>query len=142
LIENNRKRYVLDTSAILAYIEEEAGSDTVEDLLIRATKGEILITIAFITLTEIFYITLQEQGEKEARQRIELVRSLSVKIEESHDELNMSAGRLKANHRISLADSYIAAVSQLRDAILVHKDPEFEKVALAIIEQRLPYKKV
>lgn len=133
---------MLDTSAILAYIEEEAGSNTVEDLLIRATKGEILITIAFITLTEIFYITLQEQSEKEARQRIELIRSLSVKIEESHDELNMTAGRLKANHRISLADSYIAAVSQLRDAVLVHKDPEFEKVAPAIIEQRLPYKKV
>lgn len=140
MIENNRKRYVLDTSAILAYIEEEAGSDTVENLLIRATTGEIDVYIAFITLTEIFYITLQEQGEKEARQRIELVRSLPVKIDESHDELNMAAGRLKARQRISLADSYIAAVSQLRDAILVHKDPEFEKVAPAITEQRLPYK--
>jgi len=103
LIENNRKRYVLDTTAIFSYIEEEAGSDTVEDLLIRATKGEIDIYIAFITLTEIFYISLQEQGEKEARQRIELVRSLSVKIEESCDELNMTAGRLKAHQRISLA---------------------------------------
>lgn len=92
MIENKRKHYVLDTSAILAYIEEEAGSDAVEDILIRTTKGEILITIAFITLTEIFYITLQEQGEKEARQRIELVRSLSEKIEESHDELNNSRG--------------------------------------------------
>jgi len=140
LIENNRKRYVLDTTAIFSYIEEEAGSDTVEDLLIRATKGEIDIYIAFITLTEIFYISLQEQGEKEARQRIELVRSLSVKIEESCDELNMTAGRLKAHQRISLADSYIAALSQLRDAILVHKDPEFEHVAPAIKEQRLPYK--
>jgi len=140
LIENNRKRYVLDTTAIFSYIEEEAGSDTVEDLLICATKGEIDIYIAFITLTEIFYISLQEQGEKEARQRIELVRSLSVKIEESCDELNMTAGRLKAHQRISLADSYIAALSQLRDAILVHKDPEFEHVAPAIKEQRLPYK--
>ena len=131
---------MLDTTAIFSYIEEEAGSDTVEDLLIRATKGEIDIYIAFITLTEIFYISLQEQGEKEARQRIELVRSLSVKIEESCDELNMTAGRLKAHQRISLADSYIAALSQLRDAILVHKDPEFEHVAPAIKEQRLPYK--
>ena len=53
----------------------------------------------------------------------------------------MRAGYFKAHNHISLADAYIAAVCVLNDGILVHKDPEFEKLAPMLKEYRLPYKK-
>jgi len=59
---------------------------------------------------------------------------------ESNENLNMSAGSLKAKNRISLADAYVAAVCREYNAILVHKDPEFEKILPKVKEFRLPYK--
>jgi len=140
LIANNASTYILDTSAVLTFIEDEKGSEIVNDLLVRAENGEISIYLAFISITEVYYVTLQEKGEEEALRRIELIRSLAVQIEESSVALNLRAGNLKALNRISLADAYIAALCMLNDGMLVHKDPEFEKLSPMIKDQRLPYK--
>ena len=89
---------------------------------------------------EVFYITAQEKDESEATERVKLIQSLAVRIVESNENLNMSAGRLKAKNRISIADAYVGAVCQEHDGILVHKDPEFEKKLPKVKEFRLPYK--
>ena len=41
--EDNGKIYILDTSALLTYIEDEKGSDVIDDILIKAEKGEVRI---------------------------------------------------------------------------------------------------
>ena len=138
--DKNIKPYILDTSALLTYIEDEDGSDEVEKLLVKAENGEVEIYIAFISITEVFYITLQEKDETEAMQRIKLIQSLAVKFVESYEDLNLAAGRFKSTNRISLADSYIAALCHEYEGTLVHKDPEFEKMSSSLKEHRLPYK--
>ena len=139
MTENNNI-YILDTSAILTYIEDEDGSEYIENLLITAEKGEAVIRIAFISLTEVFYITSREQNESAALERIRLIQSLALQIHESDENLNIHAGKLKTNNTISLADAYIAALCEEQNGILVHKDPEYEKLSSLIQEYRLPYK--
>ena len=39
------------------------------------------------------------------------------------------AAEIKACHAVSMADAWIAACAILEGAELVHKDPEFEKIA-------------
>ena len=136
----NNTRYIFDTSALLTYIENEDGAEEIEDLLIKAEDGNVEIYILFISITEIFYITIREKEEAEAIKRINLIQSLAVKFVESYEELNLRAGRLKAANRMSLADSYIAALAHEYNGILVHKDPEFENMLSPIEEYRLPYK--
>ena len=50
------------------------------------------------------------------------------------------AGRLKATFKISLADAIIAALAKIQNAILVHKDPEYEQLHMEIKQITLPYK--
>ena len=52
----NKEVIILDTSALLAYIEDEDGADYAEDLLIKAEHNEITIYIAFVSLTEVMYV--------------------------------------------------------------------------------------
>ena len=139
-MKEDKEVYVFDTSALLTYIEDEEGSEYVENLLIRAEKGEVIIYVAFVSLMEVFYITAKGKDESEAMDRVKLIQSLSVKIVESNESLNMSAGSLKAKNRISVADAYVAAVCQEHHGILVHKDPEFEKILPKVKEFRLPYR--
>jgi predicted nucleic acid-binding protein len=136
----DKEVYILDTSALLTYIEDEDGAADVENFLIKAEMGEAEIYISFISLTEVFYISIQAKGETEALRRIGLIQSLTVQIVESYKDLNIMAGQLKAVNRISLADSFIAALCREYQGILVHKDPEFEKMSPSLDAYQLPYK--
>ncbi len=63
--------YVLDTSAWLTLIEDEAGAERVQALLERARVGEIVVLTSFMSFMEVYYITLQERGQDEAQERVE-----------------------------------------------------------------------
>ena len=125
---NEKDKYVLDTSAIFAFLEDEDGADTVQDLLEKAKDNTVTIFIAFISFAEVYYITIQEKGALEAQRRNALISKLTIQRVESTEELSLIAGELKAKYRISLADAWIAAVAKYKGAVLVHKDPEFGQV--------------
>ncbi len=134
-------RYVLDTSAVLTLIEDEAGADDVQTLLEQAKRGEVSLLVSFISFMEVYYISLQERGQEEAHERVQLMAALPVSRVESTEALTVLAGQLKATHRLSVAEAWIAALAQERDATLVHKDPEFEQLEATLKVLKLPYKR-
>jgi predicted nucleic acid-binding protein len=89
---------------------------------------------------EVYYVTIQEHGEEEAKLRLELMASLPVFRIESSATLGNIAAQIKANYRLSVADAWIAALAKDHNAILVHKDPEFEQVEIFVSLSPLPYK--
>ncbi len=121
-------------------IEDEAGADTVHEILEKARAGEIVVLVSFMSFMEVYYITRQEQDQNEARARVNLMAALPVLRVDSTETLDVIAGELKANHRLSLADAWIAALANERNATLVHKDLEFEQVETAIKFLKLPHK--
>ena len=133
--------YLPDTSALLTLIEDEAGADVVHDVLQRARLGNIVVLVSFMSFMEVYYITLQERDTGEARARVEIMASLPVMRVESTDSLGQIAGELKAKQRLSVADAWIAALAKERNAVLIHKDPDFEEVR-SIQTLALPYKVV
>jgi len=135
-------RYVLDTSALLTLIEDEAGADQVQTLPEQAKRGEVSLFVSFISFMEVYYISLQERGQEEAQERVQLMAALPVLRVESTETLAVFAGQCKAAHRLSVADAWIAALAQERDATLVHKDPEFEQLEAVVKVLKLPYKKM
>lgn len=140
MMNENSTVYVFDTSAWLTLIEDEAGADVVQSLLERANAGSIEIFVSFMSFMEVFYITLQERDVDEARTRFRLMASLPIVLAESTVSLSLTAGTLKATHRMSVADAWIAALAQERGATLVHKDPEFEQLEDSLEVLKLPYK--
>lgn len=139
-MKKNSNSYVLDTSAWLTLIEDEAGADIVESLLDKANQGIIEIVVSFMSFMEVFYITLQERDVDEARTRLNLMGSLPITRAESTESLALIAGRLKARCRLSVADAWIAAMAQERGSVLLHKDPEFDQLEDTVVLQKLPYK--
>jgi predicted nucleic acid-binding protein len=128
-------RYLLDTSAILALMENEDGAERVEGIL---RKEEVLIP--FPVLLETHYISLQERSEAIADERYALLRRLSAtEMWEIDEPTLLTAARLKAQFRISFADALIAAFAVRSSAILVHKDPEYEALVDRVRQEALPY---
>lgn len=133
-------KYVLDTSALLAYIENEEWAKEVETLLKNALNDYDDIFISVISCIEVFYISWQEQGKEIAEKRLKLIDDLPIIQEALNKEDTKIIGELKATKNISFADSCIAGLSKLRNAILVHKDPEYDQIGNEIKQLKLPYK--
>ena len=99
------------------------------------------VLFPFLALLETYYITLQEQTEDLADQRYALLKQLPEAILWSVDEPTLlTAGRLKATHRLSLADALIASFAVQQQATLVHKDPEMAALQGVVKMEILPYK--
>jgi ribonuclease VapC len=134
------KEYLLDTSAIFAFTDNEEGADMIEDLLDRAKRTQVTLYISMMTAMELYYVTLGEGNEKEADELLLLVRSLPVVELPLEERLLLVAAKFKARCKISVADAWIAATAAVRDLPLVHKDPEFDRLKEAITLVPLPYK--
>lgn len=129
--------FVLDTSALMTFIEKEEGAERVRDVLLKNS-----IIIHWLSILETVYISQRELGEEEALTRYALLRKLNAKIIWDADEsLLLNAARIKSTHSLSLADSVIAATAAYYKAILLHKDPEYEGLQDAVEMEILPYKK-
>ena len=135
------KSYVLDTSAIFTLTKAEDGSDIVEDILSMAKKGKYSVYLSFISFMELYYVAWQEKNESAAKELVILVKSLPVQRIESNERITLSAGRIKANNKLSVADAFIAATAIDKGAVLVHKDPELEIVSNYVETLELPYKR-
>lgn len=134
------RSYLLDTSALFAFSDNESGAATVERVLQDAQKGKVAVYISAMSIMELYYVTFQEIGEEAAIRIVNLTRSLPAQELPLADELILSAGDLKARYQISVADAWIAATARLHGLTLLHKDPEFESLKVELDLQELPYK--
>lgn len=131
--------YVLDTSALLALVLDEPGGMEVLKILGSRLGGEVHekrpdeaepppVYLPFIAVMELEYRLTRLHGVYEAARRSAMIRHWPVELVESSPRWRLQAARIKANHRLSLADSWIAGLAILQDARLVHRDPELDAV--------------
>lgn len=115
---------LLDTSAVLALRDDEAGAERVEALL----DGQQRCLACFMTRMEVLVRVWKDEGEPAGRIAYETLRSLPLTWIESSEPLLAQAAGLKASHALSVADAWIAAAAMGQGAVLVHKDSEFKAI--------------
>jgi predicted nucleic acid-binding protein len=69
-----------------------------------------------------------------------LINNLPIEQQPVNPNMAKLIGDIKANNSMSFADSCIAGLTKKHNAILVHKDPEFEQIQAEIKLHTLPYK--
>jgi len=131
---------LLDTSALLALLEDEPGADLVERKLEAAEAGEVELFASFASITEVYYVTEQERGAQKAAEFTAIIAGWPLTFIFPDHALSLSAGQLKAGHAISFADAFVAATALRLVAELVHKDPEYEALDAVIRLAPLPDK--
>jgi predicted nucleic acid-binding protein len=131
--------YLLDTSALLALRDNEPGADRVAELLGAAADGGPACHGCFMTLMEVLYRVWKDEGKKAGRTAYAGCQRLAISWQHENAALLERAAEIKARFPVSLADAWIAAAAQELDAVLVHKDPEFERID-GLRQEVLPYK--
>ena len=121
---------VLDSSATIAYLRGEPGKERVIAALL---DGDIFCRMHALNLCEVFYDTLRASGESAAENVLADLASVGVQtVTEMDNSFLKEAGRLKVQHRISLADSFALALKQRSNAELFTADHhEFDAIVAA-----------
>ncbi len=131
---------MLDTSALLTLAFEEAGYKEVETLLSEAGSGRLRVLGSFISRMEYLYVHLQRLSAAQANECYENLMHTPIEWIENEDPVLRLAAEYKARYSLSLADAWIAATARLYNAILVHRDKEFDVLEKEIELQKLAKK--
>ena len=117
------KQYVLDACAMIAYFRDEHGAKHVDDLMRLAQSGSVRLRMHSLNLLEIYYDTYRLAGAEAAEEVLRITASLPISITSSmgHKRLRI-AGRLKAMHKISLADSICISEAIMCSGTVVTSD--------------------
>jgi PIN domain nuclease of toxin-antitoxin system len=121
---------VFDACALIAYLRDEAGADSVEELLVD-TNNQCLVHA--INLCELYYDFIRAASEIEAQTAVADCIALGLTPRRDMDPtLWQEAARLKARGRLSLADCFAIALTQRVGGELVTSDHrEFDPIATA-----------
>ena len=120
------KAYVLDSWAVIAYLEDEPSGEHIEDLIATAHEEQIPIYMSVINVGEVWYTFAREISEEEANASVKTLRDLRIQFEDANWELTQEAALFKSKNKMSYADAFAAALAKLKKADLITGDNEFK----------------
>ena len=124
----NKSIYLLDSFALLAYLNDEAGCTRVQEILALAESRKCRVVMCLVNLGEVLYITERERGLAMAQGVLALTESLALELLDASRDLVLDAAHIKANHPLSYADAFATAAAVRENAVVVTGDPEFKSV--------------
>jgi len=125
--------YVLDSFALLAYLDGEVGMARVRSVLEGAAARHHIVYLSLINLGEVLYITERERGLVEARRTLGAVDQLPVEVVGVSRATVLAAAHIKARFPVSYADAFAVFTAQDHGGVVVTGDPAFEALADAAL---------
>lgn len=122
-----KKKRLIDSYAMMAYLKKENGCEMVVEML-SDQRGNSLI-MNEINVGESYYIIARARGVKEADYFVEtILPNLPIRLISNTFGDIIEAAKLKAAHPMSYADCFAVATAVREKASIVTGDPEFKAV--------------
>jgi len=121
-------KVVLDSHAVLAYINDEPASEKVQKYLDLGREEKAKLYMNVVNLGEVYYVLSRRKGVDVANIAMALLKKEPITFIIADERLALMAGRIKAFHKLSYADAFAAATAIDLDAVLLTGDEEFRSV--------------
>ncbi|MTI84217.1 MAG: type II toxin-antitoxin system VapC family toxin [Firmicutes bacterium] len=128
------ERYVLDSYAVLAYLNDEPGAQILQNILKLAQQKQVVVYMSWVNLGEVYYRLQRLYGRQLARKSIEIIKSWPVSFLVVDEHNTLLAGDIKARFRLAYADAFAAAATIKNQGILLTGDPEFKQLQDEVIK--------
>ena len=119
---------VLDSWALLCYLEQEPGYEKVIELFEKAVESSKPLLMCIVNWGEVYYQVARRFGEQKAQEVERLIQTLPIILVEANKELTREAAHIKATKRMAYADCFAIALARLKKAELYTGDLEFKAV--------------
>lgn len=119
---------VLDTHALMVYIEKEPGYEKVENLFYSCAESDKKLLMTAVNWGEVYYISIRERGEEETEKAMKIIDTFPIEVVEVDRALAKQAAIYKASYKMSYADCFAAALAKIKKAELLTGDKEFKQL--------------
>lgn len=121
-----KKKKLLDSFALLAYLKKENNYLRVKELL---SAPDFPALMNDVNVGEAYYILARERGREQAESFLNVILpSLPIATRSNSLEHVIDASRIKAQYPLSFADCFAVATARRENAVIVTGDPEFKAV--------------
>ena len=119
---------VLDSFALLSFLRDEPGAETVADLLEKAEERRRPLQMTEVNYAEVQYVIRRKDGEAAWRIIADELAALPIEFHPVDRALADQAADFKMRFKLSLADAFAAALAKIKKAELVTGDQEFKQL--------------
>ncbi len=117
---------VLDSHALLRFLRDEPGAETVSQILERAGRRDQPVHMTEVNYAEVQYIIRRKDGDAAWTAIAAELPAAPIEFHPVTRTLSDRAADFKARVSFSLADAFAAALAKETKAELVTGDPEFK----------------
>jgi ribonuclease VapC len=122
------KTIVLDSWAIMSYLQGEPSAEKVADIIADAHEDDVPLLMSVVNAGEVWYIIARRTSEADADRSLRQLKQLGIDIINADWEIAHQAGKFKAKNKMSFADCFAAALAKQKKALLITGDSEFKQV--------------
>ncbi len=122
------KVIVLDSWAIIAYLQDEPAAEKIADMIADAKEDGRLLLMSVVNVGEVWYSLARRRSTADADQALRWISEIGIELIDADMELTRIAARFKAKGGISYADCFAAALAKQNKATLVTGDTEFKQL--------------
>jgi len=124
-----KRKRLLDSFAMIAYLNKEKGFEKVHDVMSEAQKSGDSVLMNEINVGEIYYILFRKRGPEKADYFIEtILASLPILTVSNGFADVINAAKIKAEHPLSFADCFAVDTARKYNAVIMTGDTEFKKI--------------
>jgi len=122
------KTYVLDASALFAFLQKKPGAYKVNELLKQAMHGRAKVLMSAVNYGEVYGKILREHGAEQAFTVLQAVSPLPIEMLDATPPRACKAADVKVKCNLYYADSFAAALAIEHQAALVTSDSDFRRL--------------
>ena len=135
------KVFVLDSSAVLRFIDNEAGADRVREILQALVNGSAGVCISAVQWGEVAGNLRSRLGPRQESRILSSLLPREAEIIPASAERAAHAAELRIDHKISYADAFAFQLAlDSPDHVLVTADHDFQPMAYLANVEFLPEK--
>ena len=133
--------YVFDASAILRFLDNEAGAARVEEIIADFMDGDCQIVISAVNWGEIATKLFQKQGRQRFETTLADLQAFGFDIVDATPDRSIKSGMIKAQMKIPYADAFgVELTSSISESVLITADFDVKPAAHEIKIEFLPKK--
>jgi predicted nucleic acid-binding protein len=129
---------VLDTWALLAFLDGEPAAQHVRQVLRSARRKQAVVLLSLIAYGECLSVIEREQGFHQAQRAVGIIDQLALRVMPADRLLVFEAAHVKARYPVSYADAFSVALARRNQGRVMTGDPEFKAVESEVRVHWLP----
>jgi len=132
--------YVLDSSAVLRYLDDEAGAARLAEIIKSHLAGKCEVAISALHWGEVAGITCKIHGRPAMDLVLDRLRAFGVQVVPADGDRAVRAALIKLKRDVPYLDAFGVEAAERKDRVFVTADLDFKPASRDVAIEFLPAK--